>query len=96
MIYANADDTAAGIINGLQELGITHKKDFQMIGEGNQPYSQLLNFSTIDFLPQEIGAEVINLSDQGMVNVAKEPRFIERLNQERKNGHAYWTRSNLD
>lgn len=91
VIYANADDTAAGIINGLQELGITHKKDFQMIGEGNQPYSQLLNFSTIDFLPQEIGAEVINyiLSDQGMVNVAKEPRFIERLNQERKNGHAY-------
>lgn len=80
VIYANADDTAAGIIKGLQELGFVHKKDYRMIGEGNLPYSQLLDFSTIDFLPNEIGTEVIDyiLSDQGVVNVSKEPRFIER------------------
>ncbi|MGM0167069.1 hypothetical protein IGI39_002049 [Enterococcus sp. AZ135] len=80
VIYANADDTAAGIISGLGELGMTHKQDYQIIGEGNQSYSQLLNFSTIDFLPTEIGPAVIDyiLSDQGMINVAKEPRFIKR------------------
>lgn len=80
VIYANADDTAAGIISSLQELGYTHKKDFQIIGEGNLPYSQLLDFSTIDFLPNEVGSAVIDyiLSDQGMVNMALEPRFIRR------------------
>ncbi|BBM17817.1 LacI family transcriptional regulator [Enterococcus avium] len=80
VIYANADDTAAGIISGLEEIGFTHKKDYQIIGEGNQPYSRLLNFSTIDFLPTEIGPAVIDyiLSDQGMINVAKEPRIIKR------------------
>lgn len=80
VIYANADDTAAGIIMGLQELGFVHKRDYQMIGEGNLSYSKMLGFSTIDFLPMEIGSEVIEyiLSDQGMINVAKEPRFIKR------------------
>lgn len=80
VIYANADDTAAGIISGLEEIGFTHKTDYQIIGEGNQPYSRLLNFSTIDFLPTEIGPAVIDyiLSDQGMINVAKEPRIIKR------------------
>ncbi|MDU5334504.1 LacI family DNA-binding transcriptional regulator [Enterococcus sp.] len=80
VIYANADDTAAGMISALQELGFTHKRDYQIIGEGNQPYSQLLNFSTIDFLPNEVGSAVVDyiLSDQGMVNVALEPRFIRR------------------
>lgn len=80
VIYANADDTAAGIINGLKELGFTHKKDYQMIGEGNLPYSRLLDFSTIDFLPNEIGSAIIEyiLSNQGMVNTALQPRLIER------------------
>jgi DNA-binding LacI/PurR family transcriptional regulator len=39
VIYANADDTAAGIIHGLQELGFTHKKEFRLIGEGDWPES---------------------------------------------------------
>jgi len=80
IIYANADDTAAGIISALQELGFTHKKDYQIIGEGNQAYSHLLNFSTIDFLPDEIGAAVIDyiLSDQKTIHTAKEPRIIKR------------------
>lgn len=80
IIYANADDTAAGIISALQELGFTHKKDYQIIGEGNLAYSQLLNFSTIDFLPDEIGAAVIDyiLSDQKTIHTVKEPRIIKR------------------
>lgn len=80
VIYANADDTAAGMISALQELGFTHKRDYQIIGEGNLPYSQLMNFSTIDFLPNEVGSAVVDyiLSDQGVVNVAMEPRFIKR------------------
>lgn len=80
VIYANADDTAAGIIMGLQELGYTHKQDYQIIGEGNLSYSKMLDFSTIDFMPAEIGSEVIDyiLSDQGMIDVAKEPRLINR------------------
>ncbi|MBO0454923.1 LacI family DNA-binding transcriptional regulator [Candidatus Enterococcus murrayae] len=80
VIYANADDTAAGIISGLQELGFSHGKDYQIIGEGNLPYSKLLNFSTIDFLPDEIGSKVIDyiLSDQATVNIAMEPKFIKR------------------
>lgn len=80
VIYANADDAAAGIVSGLQELGFTHNKDYQIIGEGNLPYSRLLNFSTIDFLPNEVGSAVVDyiLSDQSVVNVAMEPRFIKR------------------
>lgn len=80
VIYANADDTAAGIIHGLQELGFTHKKEFRLIGEGNLPYSQLLEFTTIDFLPDEIGPKVIDylLSDQETIDLALEPRIIRR------------------
>lgn len=80
VIYANADDAAAGIVSGLHELGFTHNKDYQIIGEGNLPYSRLLNFSTIDFLPNEVGSAVVDyiLSDQSVVNVAMEPRFIKR------------------
>ena len=65
---------------GLQELGYTHKQDYQIIGEGNLSYSKMLDFSTIDFMPAEIGSEVIDyiLSDQGMIDVAKEPRLINR------------------
>lgn len=80
VFYANADDTAAGIISGLQSLGYTHKKEFQMIGEGNLPYSQLLNFSTIDFCPENIGERVIDyiLSDQEAIHMVLEPRLIKR------------------
>ncbi|MGC6769862.1 LacI family DNA-binding transcriptional regulator [Enterococcus sp. LJL51] len=80
IIYANADDTAAGIIVGLKEAGFIHKKDYQIIGEGNLPYSQALGFSTIDFRPTEIGSEVIEYitSDQELVQRAKEPQLIKR------------------
>ncbi|EJE99600.1 hypothetical protein [Liquorilactobacillus mali] len=51
---------ATGIILGLKVLGYIHKKYFQMIGEENTPYSEILDFSTIDFFPHEIGKAVIN------------------------------------
>ncbi|MDN7146120.1 LacI family DNA-binding transcriptional regulator [Liquorilactobacillus mali] len=80
VIFANGDDIAAGIISGLKVLGYIHKKDFQMIGEGNTPYSEILDFSTIDFFPNEIGKAVINyiLSEEKCVSIRKEPLLIRR------------------
>lgn len=80
VIYASADDTAAGIIHGLQDIGFIHKQDYHIIGEGNLPYSQLLNFTTIDFLAEDIGSEVVDyiLSEQEMIHKAKEPLIIRR------------------
>lgn len=79
-IYANGDDTAAGIISGMEEVGLVHKKDFQVVGEGNLPYSRLLNFSTIDFLPKDIGKSVVDfiLSGNEKINQSKEPKIIRR------------------
>ncbi|MFV5899179.1 LacI family DNA-binding transcriptional regulator [Enterococcus faecalis] len=79
-IYANGDDTAAGIISGMEKIGLVHKKDYHVIGEGNLPYSRLLNFSTIDFLPEEIGESVVDfiLSGNDKINVSKQPKIIIR------------------
>ena len=54
IIYANGDDTAAGIIYGLKELGFINNIDYKVIGEGNMPYSELLGFSTIDFYQKKL------------------------------------------
>lgn len=80
VIYANGDDTAAGIISGLKILGLDHKKDFQIIGEGNTPYSEVLDFSTIDFFPDKIGKTAVDFLLSGETTVAKgiKPLFVKR------------------
>lgn len=80
VIYANGDDTAAGIISGLNKLGFVHKTDYQIIGEGNAAYSELLAFSTIDFLPAEIGKDVVDfiLSEEKRITISKNPVIIWR------------------
>ncbi|MBS7576932.1 MULTISPECIES: LacI family DNA-binding transcriptional regulator [unclassified Enterococcus] len=79
-IFANGDEVASGIISGLKKLGITHNKDFKIIGEGNTPYSELMKFSSIDFLPNEIGKAAFDflLSEDMHISVAKKPLLIKR------------------
>lgn len=80
VIYANGDDTAAGVIMGLKKLGIIHQRDYQVIGEGNMPYSEALGFSTIDFLQEKIGEEIVNfmVSPSKHAGISKTPLFIQR------------------
>ena len=79
-IYVNGDNTAAGILQAFQENGLTHKRDFFLIGEGNSSYSKLFNFSTIDFSSDLIGRECVQflLSSNETINCAKKPTFILR------------------
>lgn len=64
-IYVNGDNTGAGILRVFQEYGWKNKKDFHSIGEVNEFYSKILDFSTIDFSPIDIGRECVEflLSD---------------------------------
>lgn len=80
LLYVNGDDTAAGVITGLKKINFSHKKDYQIIGEGNLPYSKILDFSTIDFLPAEIGKAAVDfiLSDADTIVTAKKPLLIKR------------------
>lgn len=79
-LYTNGDNTAAGILMAFQEAGFEHKKDYFLIGEGNLSYSKLLNFSTIDFSPQEIGQACVEflLSDQQRICCKKDAKLILR------------------
>jgi DNA-binding LacI/PurR family transcriptional regulator len=80
VIYANGDDIAAGVLHAFQEAGLTHKRDFMIIGEGNLSYSKIFNFSTIDFYSNVIGRECVEflLSDKETINCPKKPTFILR------------------
>lgn len=79
-IYVNGDNTGAGILRAFQENGWKHKKDFHLIGEGNESYSKILDFSTIDFSPIDIGRESVEflLSDLETVRRLKKPKIIFR------------------
>ncbi|MDR2832516.1 MAG: LacI family DNA-binding transcriptional regulator [Streptococcaceae bacterium] len=78
VIYANGDETAAGIISGLQQQGFVHNQDYKIIGEGNLSFSQLLGFSTIDFRSDEIAKKVIEfiLSDNLLIKEKIKPQVI--------------------
>ncbi|MGX7014332.1 LacI family DNA-binding transcriptional regulator [Vagococcus silagei] len=83
VFYINGDDTAAGVLKGLEHLGYQHNHDFLLIGEGNTTFSEVLDFSTIDFTPQKIGEEVVNFVCGKMAESNKkyEPKIIWRLNE---------------
>lgn len=83
VFYINGDDTAAGVLKGLEQLGYQHNHDFLLIGEGNTTFSEVLEFSTIDFTPQKISEEVVNFVCGKMAESNKkyEPKIIWRLKE---------------
>lgn len=57
-IFASSDEIAVGIIKFYQESNI----DIPIIiGQENQAIGEFLNFSTIDFRPNEIGSEAVKM-----------------------------------
>ncbi|MHC5375233.1 LacI family DNA-binding transcriptional regulator [Enterococcus sp. LJL120] len=80
VIYTTADQIAAGIAKALQEQNIYHMQDYQLVGEGNTPYSQSMGFSSLDFQLNKIGKAVVDfmLSEQEVVNTAYQPEVIFR------------------
>lgn len=80
VIYTSGDHIAAGIIKVFKEEGILHGIDFQIVGEGNTPYSQAMNFSSIDFCLTKVGEEIVSymISDVPWVETAIKPNIIYR------------------
>lgn len=80
IIYTSGDQIAAGVIKAFNENKIKHGEDYQIIGEGNTPYSQTLNFSSIDFRLTEIGELLVThiISDVEQESKSFTPNILFR------------------
>lgn len=78
--YVNGDEVAAGVIEASKEFGFKHKTDFLVIGEDHLPYSQILNFSTIDYHLEEIGRKAVKalVNKEAFKIESIDPSFILR------------------
>ncbi|WP_086347591.1 LacI family DNA-binding transcriptional regulator [Candidatus Enterococcus clewellii] len=77
VIYTSGDQIAAGVIKALNEQQVYHGQEYEIIGEGNTPYSQSMDFSSVDFRLHEIGKELVEfmLSDAERKVKSYEPQF---------------------
>lgn len=62
-IFASSDENAIGVIKLYQD---TNLKVPIIIGEENQPIGEFLDFSSIDFRPNEIGSEAVKMCLEGV------------------------------
>ncbi|MEG0254218.1 LacI family DNA-binding transcriptional regulator [Vagococcus sp.] len=59
IIYANGDEVAAGFFKASQKAGLIMGKDFYLLGEDNQLFSELLAIDTVDFHLKEVGKKAV-------------------------------------
>lgn len=80
VIYTSGDQIASGMIKGFAEEKLYHGKDYQLVSEGNTPYSKVLDFSSIDFCYQEIGQALVAymLSDKEKEIMTFQPKIMWR------------------
>lgn len=95
VIYTSGDQVAAGVIKALNEREVYLGRDYQIVGEGNTPYSQAMNFSSLNFRLNEIGKELVEfmLSDKKSVKQTYEPKIFFRgklkAQPKRESFHSY-------
>lgn len=61
VIYVNGDDNGAGLVAAGKQLGKELHQDYELIGEDNLPYSELLGFDSVDFQMKDIGRQAVSL-----------------------------------
>jgi DNA-binding LacI/PurR family transcriptional regulator len=59
--FVGDDFRLAYVMLAARELGLTPGKDFDFVGMGNTQWSQIFNFSSIDYAPQQVAKSIIQL-----------------------------------
>lgn len=59
VIYCNGDEIAAGIYQASKKAELTLHKDFYLIGEDNQLFSEMLGVDSVDFNLKTVGKQAV-------------------------------------
>ncbi|MDT2847727.1 LacI family DNA-binding transcriptional regulator [Vagococcus carniphilus] len=79
IIYSNRDEVAAGFYQAATELGLKNRKDYYLIGEDNQLFSQMLSIDTVDFQLKTVGKTAVKkLLSGSKGNSVIDAEFIKR------------------